>query len=162
MRGRAQLLRFSIRVGGRGSLLRLSNWFDNWSMEEMPVKFVTGAMLCGVAYFFAVREFPNIARAALPARTQTLVFWGVAIGLRLIALPLVPGDDLYRYQWEGKIQRAGFNPYFHAPDDPKLEPIRAEFPNGRDQSSRFSRHLPARRRASLCGAERNFRSAFVL
>ncbi len=36
---------------------------------------------------------------------------------------------MYRYQWEGKIQRAGFNPYLHAPDDPKLEPVRAEFPD---------------------------------
>ena len=35
---------------------------------------------------------------------------------------------MWRYQWEGKIQRAGFNPYVHAPDDPKLEPVRAEFP----------------------------------
>jgi hypothetical protein len=46
----------------------------------------------------------------------------------LIAMPLAPGDDLWRYQWEGKIQRAGFNPYVHAPNDPKLEAVRAEFP----------------------------------
>jgi hypothetical protein len=53
----------------------------------------------------------------------------VAVGLRLIALPLTPGDDLWRYQWEGKIQQAGFNPYINAPDDPKLEQVRAEFPD---------------------------------
>jgi alpha-1,6-mannosyltransferase len=49
--------------------------------------------------------------------------------LRLVALPLVPGDDFWRYQWEGKIQRAGFNPYVNAPDDPQLERVRADFPN---------------------------------
>src|SRR4029079_5662933 len=37
-------------------------------------------------------------------------------------------DDFWRYQWEGRIQHAGFNPYVYAPDDPKLEPVRAEFP----------------------------------
>jgi hypothetical protein len=56
------------------------------------------------------------------------LFWGVAIILRLIALPLVPSDELFRYQWEGKIQRAGFNPYLIAPADPKLDDVRHDFP----------------------------------
>lgn len=33
-------------------------------------------------------------------------------------------NDLYRYVWEGKIQRAGFNPYAHAPADPALKHLR--------------------------------------
>jgi hypothetical protein len=48
--------------------------------------------------------------------------------LRLVALPLAPGDDFWRYQWEGKIQQAGFNPYVNAPDDPQLEAVRAQYP----------------------------------
>jgi hypothetical protein len=52
----------------------------------------------------------------------------VVVLLRLVVLPLEPGDDFWRYQWEGKIQQAGFNPYVHAPDDPRLEAVRAEFP----------------------------------
>jgi alpha-1,6-mannosyltransferase len=48
--------------------------------------------------------------------------------LRLIALPLAPGDDLFRYQWEGKIQNAGFNPYLIAPSDPQLDQLRHDFP----------------------------------
>jgi hypothetical protein len=98
--------------------------FDDWSLEEMPVKFVATAMLCGIAFLVAVKEFPVLASR----RGQAVVFWAVAIALRLVALPLAPGDDLWRYQWEGKIQRAGFNPYVHAPDDPQLEQVRAEFP----------------------------------
>lgn len=121
---RAQLLRFSIALSAEVLLCASLNWFDDWTLEEMPVKFVAGAMMCGVAYLFAIKDFP-----VLSARQQGLVFWAVAILLRLMALPLAPGDDLYRYQWEGKIQRAGFNPYLHAPDDPKLEPVRAEFPD---------------------------------
>lgn len=123
--GRPQLLRFSIALTVEVLCCAALNLFDDWTLEEMPVKFVAGAMLCGVAYFFAVREFPVLANA----RQQARAFWAVAILLRLIALPLAPGDDLYRYQWEGKIQRAGFNPYFHAPDDPKLEAVRGEFPD---------------------------------
>ncbi|MHC4819367.1 MAG: glycosyltransferase, partial [Planctomycetota bacterium] len=33
-------------------------------------------------------------------------------------------NDLYRYLWEGRIQRAGQNPYAHAPSDPALEHLR--------------------------------------
>ena len=125
---RPQLLRFSIALTAEILCCASLNLFDDWTLEEMPVKFVAAAMLCGISFLFAASEFPGVARAILPLRTQALVFWGVAIALRLIALPLVPGDDLWRYQWEGRIQRAGFNPYVHAPDDPKLEAVRAEFP----------------------------------
>src|SRR5205823_2653026 len=61
-------------------------------------------------------------------RKQAILFWSIAIVLRLIALPLVPGDDLYRAQWEGKIQRAGFNPYLIAANDSKLDDLRRDFP----------------------------------
>ena len=47
--------------------------------------------------------------------------------LRFVALPLEPGDDLWRYQWEGKVQNAGFNPYVLAPNDEQLTPLRAQF-----------------------------------
>ena len=122
---RRQLFRFAIVLALEILCCASLNWFDDWTLAEMPVKFVAAAMLAGVAYFFAVQDLPAIANL----RAQSLIFWGVAIVLRLTVLPLVPGDDFWRYQWEGKIQRAGFNPYVHAPDDPKLEGVRADFPN---------------------------------
>ena len=99
------------------------NWFDDWTLEEMPVRFVVTALVSGIAYLFAVRKFSILVNL----RVQAIVFWTVAVVLRLALLPLTPGDDLWRYQWEGKIQRAGFNPYVYAPNDPILEPLRAEF-----------------------------------
>src|SRR5205823_11126514 len=48
--------------------------------------------------------------------------------LRLVALPLVSSDELVRHQWEGKVQRAGFNPYLIAPSDSQLDDLRHEFP----------------------------------
>jgi hypothetical protein len=89
------------------------------------VRFVVTAIACGIAYLFAASEFP----AGFPARRQAFLLWGIAIALRVLVLPLEPGDDFWRYQWEGKIQHAGFNPYVQAPDDPQLEALRHEFPN---------------------------------
>ena len=121
---RRQILRFAIALTAEVLCCAALDWFDDWTLEEMPVKFVAAAILCGVAFLFALKEF----RLLENPRGQVLVFWLMAFALRLAALPLAPGDDLWRYQWEGKIQRAGFNPYVHAPDDPRLEPVRAEFP----------------------------------
>ncbi len=42
-------------------------------------------------------------------------------------LPLEPGDDIWRYQWEGRVQNAGFNPYVLAPNDAQLAAVRAQF-----------------------------------
>jgi len=120
-----RLLRFSIALFAELALCASLNFFDDWTLEEMPEKFVVAGLLCGLAYFAAVRSFP----VQLSARAQRRIFWGAVIALRLVALPLVPGDDFWRYQWEGKIQHAGFNPYVNAPDDPALAPVRAEFPN---------------------------------
>jgi alpha-1,6-mannosyltransferase len=100
------------------------NYFDNWTLEEMPGKFVAVAILSGIAFLVAASSFP----LHFNRRAQATVFWGTVIALRLVALPLEPGDDFWRYQWEGKIQQAGFNPYVSAPDDPQLEPVRAKFP----------------------------------
>src|SRR6266480_1963277 len=87
---RLGLIRFSIALVAEIVLLSSLNFFDDWTLEEMPVKFVAVAMLCGIACFAAV-------------------------------------DDFWRYQWEGKIQQAGFNPYVNAPDDPQLEAVRSGF-----------------------------------
>ena len=35
-----------------------------------------------------------------------------------------PQDDVYRYVWDGKVQRAGVNPYRFAPDAPQLSALR--------------------------------------
>ncbi len=44
--------------------------------------------------------------------------------LRLVVLHTAPSDDVYRYEWEGKVQLAGFNPYTHAPDASLLASMR--------------------------------------
>ncbi|MDQ3120551.1 MAG: hypothetical protein M3Q89_13460 [Verrucomicrobiota bacterium] len=123
MRG-LQLLRFFfallLQLAGCAAL----NLFDDWTLQEMPVRFVAAGMACGVAFLFAVAQWPTW----LTPRGQAFLFWSVALVLRLAVLPLEPGDDFWRYQWEGKVQQAGFNPYLHAPDDPALDSLRQDFP----------------------------------
>ncbi len=52
----------------------------------------------------------------------------VAAVLRVLLLPLPPtlSDDTLRYIWDGRVARAGFNPYLLAPEAPELAPLRDE------------------------------------
>jgi hypothetical protein len=106
-------------------LLAALHRFDDWRYADMPIKFVEVAVLSGIAFFAAASFFAHVSLG----RRAGVTFWVVAILLRIVALPIEPGDDLWRYQWEGRVQNAGFNPYVLAPNDEKLVPLRAEFAN---------------------------------
>ena len=118
------LIRFGIALALELIFFSALNFFDDWTLESMPVKFVTAAFLSGAAYLAAVSNF----KIDISAKKQAILFWSAAIVMRLIALPLAPGDELTRNEWEGKIQRAGFNPYLIAPADSKLDELRHNFP----------------------------------
>ena len=118
------VVRFSILVAAEICFIAALNFFDDWTLEQMPVRFVGTAFAAGIAFLAAVSHFPALTKI----RRQAIIFWGVAILLRLVALPLAPADELIRYQWDGKVQRAGVNPYLVAPSDPKLDNLRHEFP----------------------------------
>jgi alpha-1,6-mannosyltransferase len=119
-----RLIQFFVALVAALLLFASLNYFDDWTLEENPAKFVTVAILSGIAFLAAASSFP----VHFNLRAQAAIFWAMVVALRLVALPLEVGDDFWRYQWEGKIQQAGFNPYVTAPDDPQLETVRAEFP----------------------------------
>ncbi|MEB3160493.1 MAG: glycosyltransferase family 2 protein [Synechocystis sp.] len=52
------------------------------------------------------------------------LFWAIAIGCRLILLPMAPGDDIWRCLWEGYLQTQGISPYEFAPNAPELLDLR--------------------------------------
>jgi hypothetical protein len=106
-------LRFWIALVAQLVLFASLNLFDDWTLEWMPVYFVACAILCGLAYLFAATEFAALNNAAW-------IFWVVTIGLRLLALPQAPSNEVWRFQADGVIQRAGFNPYQVAPNDPRV------------------------------------------
>ena len=56
-----------------------------------------------------------------------LVFWTMAIGTRLILFSMEPGDDIWRYLWEGQNQLLGYSPYHLPPEAPALEFLRTSW-----------------------------------
>src|SRR5207247_4618421 len=107
-------VRFWIAVVAQLVLFASLNLFDDWTLEWIPVYFVACAMLCGLAYLFAVTEFAAINKNAV------WIFWLATIALRSLGLSLAPGNEVWRFQADGIIQRAGFNPYEVAPNDPRV------------------------------------------
>lgn len=57
----------------------------------------------------------------------------VAAVMRIVtfATPALLSTDIYRYVWDGRVQRAGINPYRYVPDAPQLAILRDQvvFPN---------------------------------
>jgi len=76
--------------------------------------FLSGAALMVFGYFCA------LGQKVIP----TWLFWGVALASRGALLWQVPGDDIFRYVWEGRVLLAGYSPYLHSPDASALEFMR--------------------------------------
>ena len=93
-------------VGGAGLVAP----YGNFLQVETLWRFWVGVSVMGIGFALSWRS-PSI-----PARW----FWGVAIAARLLLLPMEPGDDIWRYMWEGHIQTLGFSPYQFAPNAPEL------------------------------------------
>lgn len=53
--------------------------------------------------------------ADIDRRRGLWLILALAIAGRIALLPHPPGNDIYRYIWEGHVQTLGFNPYLHAP-----------------------------------------------
>ena len=84
-------------------------------------KFTVLALVAGTAFWLAAHGFQ---RMSAPAKTRVRWLWIVAVVFRLAMLPTLPGDDLWRYLWEGKVQLHGFNPYQLAPGSAALAGLR--------------------------------------
>ena len=64
------------------------------------------------------------------ARASARLVWfitGAGIVFRLSVAPALPvtTSDIYRYLWEGRVVRAGFNPFSDAPDSERLARLRS-------------------------------------
>ena len=54
--------------------------------------------------------------ALLRTRVPLLIIGLAAVAARMLLLWQEPGDDIYRYIWEGKLLLQNINPYLHPPD----------------------------------------------
>ena len=86
-------VRFLMALLAEMLFLAAFNRYDDWTLDPMPLKSVTAALLCGIAYLIAVPPFALLDNL----RSQAGIFWGVAGLLRLIAFPLAPSADVCRY-----------------------------------------------------------------
>ena len=110
---------FAAAAGVEFALAIVASAHGEFAMPSQALIFVPLILLAGFAFLFAVRFFENIP-SALHSRT----LWGFAIALRLAMVTCAPGDDFWRYAWEGRVQSAGENPYLLSPSAPELEPLR--------------------------------------
>jgi hypothetical protein len=84
---------------------------------------VVGLLLfAGLVYFAAV--FVVLRQAS--SRVALWIVVGVAIAMRIpfVFDHPVLSSDIYRYVWDGQVQKAGINPYRYLPTDPALESLR--------------------------------------
>ncbi len=103
--------------------LALASVFRSWSrqsdLNSRVPEFIALALLGGILYLagvYLVERFQLGLAALLIILAGTVVF-------RLYLLPLDPpplSDDVYRYQWEGRVKRAHINPYTVTPGMPLL------------------------------------------
>ena len=91
--------------------------------------FAATQCLAGLVWLAAVAL---VRRTAFPPRMVWLVL-AAAVAMRAMTLAAPPllSTDIYRYVWDGRVQRADINPYRYLPDAPQLAFLRdqAVFPN---------------------------------
>ena len=112
---------FAVAAGVELLLVHLASAHGDFVRSGEVLAFVPLMLLAGIAFLFAVRCFETV-----PPVLQSRTLWGLAIALRLTMLACAPGDDFWRYAWEGRVQNAGENPYLHSPAAPELQRLRNE------------------------------------
>ena len=95
--------------------------FGDFSVDGNALKFVAIFLASGCAFFAAVASFESV-----PKVFRRKIFWVAAIALRVAVFAMPPGDDFWRYGWEGRVQLHGRNPYLQSPEAPDLMSLRDE------------------------------------
>lgn len=102
-------------------LIGLMSGHGDFLQKGEAGRFAALGVVAGAAYWVAARSFTGMKS---PGAQSAGVFWLAAVGLRLAILPVAPGDDVWRYRWEGMVQLHGFNPYQTSPDATALAALR--------------------------------------
>jgi hypothetical protein len=61
-----------------------------------------------------------------PSGTFLIVCLVLAAAFRVPLLLTDPGNDVFRYVWDARVQRSGYNPYIVVPSDPALAPLHTD------------------------------------
>jgi hypothetical protein len=89
------------------------------------VETIAVAFAAGIVYLVALYALERAGER----RSVLWIVLAAAFLFRFTLVPLEPSlsDDLYRYRWDGLIQRAGWNPYTVAPEDRRLAGFRDRY-----------------------------------
>jgi alpha-1,6-mannosyltransferase len=100
-------------------LMAIFSWVARQQdIEARMPEFIGLLLLAGILYVigvFCVERFRLGATALL-----IIVAGAVLFRVTLLRSDLTPSDDVYRYQWDGRVQRAHVNPYLVSPSSPGL------------------------------------------
>ena len=105
-----------ILSGGLGAIFSLIGRWRN--LEASVPEFIALSLAAGVLYLAGV----YLVERFILAPSALLVIVLGALFFRLCLLPREPAvsNDLYRYQWEGRVERLRINPYVAYPAMPAL------------------------------------------
>lgn len=105
-----------VLAGGLGTIFHI--WRRQELAQHVP-EFIALFLLAGVLYLVAVYL---VGRFRL-GWVALLIILGAGVALRVLVLPAEPAlsGDVYRYQWEGRVERRGLNPYTVSPATPGLQ-----------------------------------------
>src|SRR5437016_10008304 len=82
--------------------------------------FMASLTIAGIVYLLAIREF--FARPRFPRRVVVIGLVLAAVWhIEFLRVPSGADDDIYRYVWDGRLQRLGYNPYIVVPSDPAAQ-----------------------------------------
>src|ERR1700752_3548463 len=103
-----------------GGLTGIYIWVEQLQddLDMHRPEFIGLLLLAGILYVIAVYL---VHRFRLGGAALIVIFAGTVL-FRLVLLPGTPSlsDDVYRYQWDGRVQRAHLNPYVVFPSSPEL------------------------------------------
>ena len=111
----------TIGIAVEAGLIHQMSRYGDFLQQGEAWKFALLGMAAGSAYWIAAAWFNHLK---ITAQQKARIFWLTAVVLRLLILPVTPGDDVWRYRWEGMIQLHGSNPYQAGPDSPELVGLR--------------------------------------
>jgi alpha-1,6-mannosyltransferase len=114
----ATVVIFAIGAGMAAIFYDWRRWGQNNLLSSHMPEFIASLLGAGILYLAAVYVAGNFTAGPL---TLAVILTGAVI-FRTMLLPLNPSisEDVYRYQWEGRVERRLLNPYTVYPQDPKL------------------------------------------
>ncbi|MBV8436945.1 MAG: hypothetical protein JOY95_05470, partial [Silvibacterium sp.] len=110
-----------VYILGATSCVALTICSHNFADRGGPY-FMASLTLAGIVYLLAIREF--FATPVFPRRVVVIGLLLAAVWhIEFLRMPPEADEDIYRYVWDGRLQRLGYNPYLVVPSDPAAKAL---------------------------------------